>query len=475
MPIPEVPDFESTLASFSLTKPIEREPHENVVVVPCTAGVDELGNRSDSPEITLWAATGKTVSIRGVVDRVARELKSHAHMDDQTSALLVVGLATLHPSFRANPIGCVNKLIAATAKAGLLQFFVLPASAPSGFELTFGSFRLGNLDVSKLNYWSQRAKSDFHIKYAHLFNFPRMALERSLHSVSLIPFNLAEQLGFRRGERSSAYQSLVVSYLDHIAAEYWKRFWHDFVDEQGPFVAFGAPFLPDEPLRALPGTSLVSVFIKIAGGPTGWVSPASVGFIAIDFVSADKRVAAAREELKTTYGFEGFSEDEVHQTLRLFMLFLARAERHAAEGRTSESFLHFIIALDLLFGDVEEIGRTVAKRVAAATFGEFGKDCEKVKRRVATLYGLRSKYVHRGRELNDTNRSDAQEICGKVLRTFLRFQARPESRRPDAVSSWLKNIDIVAAKIEAGVEPSDAELVTNGVKSQTEGSTKSPG
>jgi hypothetical protein len=189
-----------------------------------------------------------------------------------------------------------------------------------------------------------------------------------------------------------------------------------------------------------------------------------MGLMTIDFVSADKRVAAAREELKTTYGFERFSADEVHQTLRLFMLFLARAKRHAAEERTSESFLHFIIALDLLFGDVEEIGKTVAKRVAAATFGEFGKDYEKVKRRVTTLYGLRSKYVHRGNELNDTNQRDAEEICGKVLRTFLRFQMRPESRRPDAVSLWLRNIDVIAAKIEAGVEPSDAELVTNGVK-----------
>jgi hypothetical protein len=259
MPIPAVPDFESTLASFSLIKPIQSETYESVAVVPQTASVDEFGNLRDSPEITLWAAKGKTVSIRGVVERIARELKSYAHTGDQTSALLVVALATLHPSFAGDPIGCVNKLIAATAKAGLLQFFILPAPAPSGFVLTFGSFRLGNLDVSKLNYWSQRAKSDFHLKYAHWFNLPKMTIERSLHSISLIPFNLSNQLGFRRGESDSAYQSLTASYYEHLAGEYWGSFWDDFIDEQGPFVAFGAPVLPDALMRVLPGTSLVSV------------------------------------------------------------------------------------------------------------------------------------------------------------------------------------------------------------------------
>jgi hypothetical protein len=463
MPIPRVAALESTLVSCSL-KPVQSEGYQSLVVVPSTAGRDEFGKIIDSPEIQLWVSANREASVKSAIDRIGQELEAHGHVHDQTSALMIISLATLHPLYRADPISCLNNLIRSSARADLLQFFILPASAPRDFEVTVGSFRLGNLDVSKLNYWSQRAKSDFHVRYQYLFEFPRMTIQRSLRQISVIPFNLSGELGLRGDINAPAYQSLIVAYFDYIARHHWRAFWHAFVEEQSPLVAFGAPFIPDTPLRTLPSTTMVSVFVRIAGKPTGWVCPTNISFVALDFVSTDKRLVAAREELKTVYKFKSFSECESHQALRQFMLFLARAQRHASEGRISESFLHFIIALDLMFGGTEEIGRTVAKRVAAITYRALKADYEQIRKRVSDLYRLRSKYVHEGSEVNDENRNDVQRVCAEALRCFLRFQIYPESRRSGAVGSWLKRIDLIAAKIEAGEYPSDSELEANGVK-----------
>ena len=85
------------------------------------------------------------------------------------------------------------------------------------------------------------------------------------------------------------------------------------------------------------------------------------------------RVPQLLTELKEQYSFERFDASPLHTSISLFASFVARARRHQLHGLSDEALLHFIIALELIFGVREAIQKSVSERVALITFHEAGR------------------------------------------------------------------------------------------------------
>src|SRR5438045_8048996 len=107
----------------------------------------------------------------------------------------------------------------------------------------------------------------------------------------------------------------------------------------------------------VPGAVPVSVFLS---EEWGHVSPGLLGHITMDLAGADKKFPATVERLIREYGFEGFTSNDLHRTLQAYASFVARAELHLAETNVDEAFLHYVIALDLVFGGEQSIAQTVS-------------------------------------------------------------------------------------------------------------------
>jgi hypothetical protein len=108
------------------------------------------------------------------------------------------------------------------------------------------------------------------------------------------------------------------------------------------------------------------------------------------------RVPQLLNELNEQYGFKQFDTSPLHSSIRLFASFVARGRRHQLNGLSDEALLHFIVALELIFGVREAIQRSVSERVALITFRQASRSFEQQRAWINRIYDLRSRYVHEG-------------------------------------------------------------------------------
>lgn len=136
--------------------------------------------------------------------------------------------------------------------------------------------------------------------------------------------------------------------------------------------------------------------------------------------------------------------------------------RHEIEGRVNEALLHFVIALELIFGDSQSIQRSVSERVAVAKYRWSGRTFDQQREWIESIYELRSRYVHTGAETaNKIPLDQVRGVCEQVFRCLMRLQtANParESRDEKALKSWLRELDYLAKGMIADKQPTEAEL-----------------
>lgn len=165
--------------------------------------------------------------------------------------------------------------------------------------------------------------------------------------------------------------------------------------------------------------------------------------------------------LRGEYGFTTFKDNDVHHSLRTFALFLSKARRHELDGRIGEAFLHYVIALDLLFGEQESATCSVTKRAAVVVSRALGMTLPATLKLMNRLYGVRSKYVHRGIEMPSEEVRTVARVCTEVLFALLRFQQLADQTK--TIAGWLKNLDYLNSAIDAGKELGTDELVALGI------------
>jgi hypothetical protein len=157
----------------------------------------------------------------------------------------------------------------------------------------------------------------------------------------------------------------------------FNAFWAELVTAQDALLALGAAYFDPQTVRSsIFRNQQVAVFLNLGAAKTGYVAPAGVGFVHIDLANIHVQVPQLLDKLKEQYGFRQFDTSPLHSSIRLFASFVARARRHQLSGHTDEALLHFIIALELIFGVREPIQRSVAERVGLLTFRQAGRSFE---------------------------------------------------------------------------------------------------
>jgi Apea-like HEPN len=168
------------------------------------------------------------------------------------------------------------------------------------------------------------------------------------------------------------------------------------------------------------------------------------------------------KDLKESYAFEQFDDSPLHQSIKVFADFVARGRRHEIAGHLSEALLHYVIALELTFGERQAIQRSVSKRVALITHRQNGRSFTQQQEWIDAIYDLRSRYVHDGKEVTDEPQLQRLRIlCEQVFRSLLRLQAaHPDrsSRGKETMTKWLHEVDYFAKGLIAGKQPTESQL-----------------
>jgi hypothetical protein len=168
------------------------------------------------------------------------------------------------------------------------------------------------------------------------------------------------------------------------------------------------------------------------------------------------------KELRQSYGFERFDESPLHRSIKLFADFVARGRRHEIDSNPNEALLHYVIALELIFGERQAIQKSVSERVALITFRDNSRSFAQQRDWIDTIYDLRSRYVHDGVELTDELQLDQlRSLCEQVFRCLMRLQAghsQPAPRGKEILTMWLHELDYLAKGVIAGKQPTETQF-----------------
>jgi hypothetical protein len=467
MTLPIVPELTDVMEGLTL-KPISdgHEHDPNMRLVPSFDGFDEAGNVERLLKLGLWNSTGTKLGIDRFLERVSRELAAKGHETSTAFCLLIVSIALLRPGSGAERLNNLNAAIGAVRDANLSLYYMSNVQLPAFYTYEIPPFRLGPLRSDKLKWNCEKAGSDFFDRYRSRIG-GKWTIERHPKKVPVIDIPKLREAIFGRLVAShdwkpDAWESLVTAYFSQQNRAQFLSMWDELLEAQDALVTMGAPYLDPRPFTSAFGGMQVAVFLRVGSGTDGFVAPASPGLIGLDLANAHERVPKALGELRDRYGFEAFDASPLHGTLRLFASFVSRARRHEIDGRASDALLHYVIALELVFGELQNIQRSVSERVATITSKGRIERYDAERRRIDALYEARSKYVHAGVSLGDGRLvSDAFDVCGECFRALLSLQAAltlPNQRNEGVLESWLGELDYLGKGMIAGKSPSGVQL-----------------
>jgi len=142
--------------------------------------------------------------------------------------------------------------------------------------------------------------------------------------------------------------------------------------------------------------------------------------------------------------------------MKTFCKFVTKGYRYLEQNNKDEGFLHFVIALDLIFGDKEESTKTICNRCAVLTFEQNGNTFEEQKKLLNILYDGRSKYVHAGESVKPHLIQEVKKLCIQILYVLLRLQnIKATPIKLLTIDQWKKQLNYAYTAVEAGQPISD--------------------
>jgi hypothetical protein len=415
MPIPEIPDFEEILSRIQLApaKPTDASCYIPLPLVPASDGA---GNASQD---ALWLhyPSETKISFERLTERIAKELSSERHANHDVFGLFYLAFACMIPAHQGKYVARLNNVLGYVCGADVNLYYILEAKFPNNFQYEIPPFRLGRLRTDKLRYNCQKASSDFYDRY-HQSLRDSFVVEREPKSVRVLEISRLRKQVFGGSNfeqvhphwHYKAWDSLVNDYFVQQNRVLFDEFWLEFETAQDTLICLGAPYSDPRIIRAVFRDRHVAIFLNIGESSEGFVAPAGMLPLSTDLANAHERVPRVLRELNEQYSFKQFDNSALHSSIKLFASFVARARRHQLNGRLNEALLHFVIALEIIFGEREAIQKSVAERVALIAFRWAGRSFEQQRKLIDRIYEYRSRYVHAGNQ-GLYNRRYSQNPC----------------------------------------------------------------
>jgi hypothetical protein len=464
MPLPQAANFESLLASFAPEKPSEGSGWEEFIAVPERGAFMEDDRQFVLPAISFWYRAQGNLSMEVLQKRVASELANHGHSSSPEIAAAVLAMFAFAKKSSSSVVQQFNEGLRVT-NADLNQFFILPYIAPVEYRFDFGPFTIGAFNPERLAYQSKKAGSDFFERYQKSLRHLSLSFERRFRPIKVVDWRDVAQSTWLPSSASTgeAIPRIVDAYYDELAGLHFQVFFAELEDLQELPTALGSGWFNLLRLQELLRAQRVSVFLNIGPKRSGFVSPTAVLSLTVDLGGGHLGIPFTEQYVRKHFNLENFQTAEIHQSLRAFCHFLAKAVRHDHEGRQGEAFLHYIIALDLLLGDTAKSSATVSSRSAALTYEALNRDYTALLREMKRAYDARSKYVHEGRQPDSALLKTAEAICREVAFCLLRLQRDVSSHQPGFRDQWIRYVDFVVKAVEAARPTTADDLKRAGI------------
>jgi hypothetical protein len=462
--------FNQFLSSLRLQRPEHLGDFEKIEIIPKRI-LSEPPQTSISNPIHLWYDKSCHLTPNGLLKKLKEELNNKGHDSTSEIAKIILAVLCLTSDSAETHVERLNFIIETITPADSSQFWISPyPSYPDSTPYKIGRFIIGKLREEKLReekliYRCRKVGCDYFDRYPKNFE-DRFAIEGEPISVMTIDWSII--MRYFKISHSEILTLLVDYYFEVLTLNLQDRFRQEFRSAQDVLVVAGASYFDLDDFKIWNKVIFIAIYQKIGNDDSGYFCPFETG-IAIIFPPAHQDVPAKSLELKEKYNFTGLDGCEIHQSIGTYCRFVAKAKTYENGNRIDEAFLHYVIALDLLFGEKDASIQNVSKRTALVVSRALGEDFETMVKRIKEIYGKRSKYVHSGNSVSDQDIEQIRPIIEKVFLCLLRLQSIKANRSKGFVESWLKNLDYLIAAKEAGRQIEDKEFILAGLVLSPEG------
>lgn len=453
MPLPDTPKFEALLNSFSRTKPEPSDAWREFVAVPAMT-LTEDGSFVERRAVTFWYREESDLTMESLLRTILRELRQGGHVAQTELAATIAAMFAYSTGPTKSSVERFNMLFGNLVSAQLHQFFLFPALQLATYRVDIGPFSIGPFNPERLAYLSRKSGSDFYDRYESFIRRVPFSVERKARPVQVIYchrlFTQKPGWHLRSTGDAEVLFELVDHYFAQLSALHFKDLFTELQAIQEVPMGLGSGWFDLNTLRSTLKSQPISIYLKIGGDEVGFVSPSANLVWTINLGGGHLGMPFTEKYLYRNFGFEGFSDCEIHQSLKNFCHFLALAVQHRHARREADAFLHNVIALDLLLGDAGSSTNSVTTRSAALVFRSLDRDFPAMVKELQRIYDARSKYMHEGKLPDSMLLPMVETICREVAFCLFRLQREARNRIGGFSDRWLKDIDFVIAAIEAG-------------------------
>ena len=401
------------------------------------------------PEIPL--------KLESVLKVIRNELSAVGCFENREIALATLALIAETRPDNSSSVEHANQMIKRAITAKLHSAIVTARSVSTSYFVRIGAYELKPFDPSKLLYWGNRKNS----KWPEDLNRfrGRLAVQRDPYDLKIFNWNEEKLLTTMRRKWSikEILECLVDAYYQAIFSQFILNVRTEISDQM--LVLEAASMVSDH-------SDIVEEFLSNTFGlfvmdtKEGWAVMSRKDQLHFNTTPASA-YSNCREWLVRELGFIDFEVGKLlDETASRYCGFLRRAQRHRLLGGFDEAFLHFVVALDLLFGQRSGLADSVAGRTATVTHKALGHEWRDQRKRVQKLYDARSRYVHEGASPSEQDLREAEDICLEVLWALLKTCAQNQILNAD---EWLKGIDYVQAAMQADKPIASDEFTRLGI------------
>ena len=460
------------------TLSFDRPPNdfEYIVASPATqqTGIDSSGQpvSGETREIRIYYSSLAKFPFKALIKLLEQQLRNASHSSNREIALAVLALYLILRPFDNRDQALLFEILADIVTTEATLFFIYPLMRPQAAEVLFKPFGIGPYDfgyikLGQLKRLSNQAKSDYFARYESQLR-GRYAITRTFTDAKVINWfrfrKPREVLFSLNGNLTELFNKLVSNYFDSVSAELFNKFFAQMLEEQHLLIALDSIFVSPDSLERIPAVEKLTIYHKVDhDGENGFVYPIVSAPALFVNPRLKSSISSTLENLKNKFEFTEFLDNEIDHTLQTYTRLISRAKRHKLEGNLDEAFLHFIIALDMVFGEANESTASVSRRVSTLIYRDTEKSFPELFKQIQQLYGARSKYVHKGVSPIGNLIEQVDFICSKVLNCLLRLHLYSINNKAPTIKDWLKRIDILAMTIEVGDAPEMGLLDSIGV------------
>jgi len=455
MPLPDFPAFEQFLSQTAVSQ-------EELANGCCPLWSPERSTSAASSGLYLHYPTGE-LSLDSVLSIFGKELAANGCETSRAIALTVLALSAATRSSNDRAVNHAQACLAAVRTAKLRLAVVLPNDCSADYLVELGPVSLKRFDPKPFLYWAERGGSAFGIDLTKLSR--NICLERRLLDVRILDYReipgidrAVEGLGLALINDvllDNYYQEVARCHFESIPSQVREQL---IVLEAGAFVS-----VDTDALTTSMFSTRVALFSWQSGGRVlTWALLGHQSVVHMNQVPP-QFFEGASAWLDKCVGFRALDPNRpFDRGVRSYCRFLQKAQRQRMDWQFDESFLHFVVALDLVFGTQGRSSASLASRVATIVYRPINVPLPEAVKRLRSLYDKRSKYVHEGLSPTADDLDSVERVCLEVLWALLTVSA---SGHTDSIDDWLRELDLVHATIEAGRDPRDEDYELVGIRS----------